>query len=137
MIAPVLTSMALRRLKEISPHLDARWNRKREVWEVWFDNHITMPYIIMFTPDHLLDGRTYKQMRYNFQFSQHLYKNILKRQDEWNEGYRKRDADEDDMYEQIGKEAAPLLDTLQDAGTSSHGKSKTMFEGVGESVPNF
>ena len=137
MIAPILSNTASRKLCEINPHLEAKWNRKRKLWEIWFNNHITRPYIIMFTPDHLLDERTYTQMRHNLQFSQHLYKNILKRQEEIEEGYKKRNADEKDMYEQLGKEAAPLLDSLQDAGNASHGRSKTMFEGVGESKPNY
>ncbi len=52
------------------------------------------------------------------------------------EGYRreKREADEYDETLQAGKEVAPLLRTMKDAGTTSiHGKSKFRFPGYGDS----
>ena len=131
-VCPTLSKTMKHALHGISPHLEAKWERRLERWEIWFDNHMNQPYIIVISKNHF-DKRILDEVRHAFWFSQHIKRNMYEMQNEAEYAKIKRDEQHDDDFLQAGKEVAPLLKTLADAGTSSYGKSKTMWEGVGES----
>jgi hypothetical protein len=128
MIVPKLTPLQNKRFRELNPHLDARWNRRFARWEIWWDDKIKRPYIVA-TAD-VIDARIYDEIRHALWFSQRIRKNIYRMHETGKKIREKKLRDEEDVHLQLGKEVAPLLRTMKDAGTSSHGRSKTRFPGV-------
>ena len=132
-IPPKLSKTFIHDLKGINPCLNAKWESRLKRWEIWFDSKgCGKHYIILTSKDHI-DSRTLSDIRRAFWWSQHPRVNSIEMQNEAEYAKIKRDEQHYDDFVEIGKEVAPLLKTLADAGTSSYGKSKTMFEGVGES----
>jgi hypothetical protein len=129
-ICPTLSHAIKHELYGINPHLAAKWDRRLERWEVWFDDKIREPYIIAITKNHL-DKRILDEVRGAVWFSQHIKQNAIEMQNEAEYAKIRQDKRHDDEYTEMGKELAPLMNTIVDAGTSSHGKSKTMFQGIG------
>ena len=131
---PFMPHCTERKLKEISPYLEAKWSFHLEKWEIWFvcSTASSPPYIIMTVPQ--ITAETYRELRRSFWWSQKIKYNMnvmLEKQEQYK---AKTLANEEDDHMQMGKEVAPLLRTLKDAGTSSHGKSKFKFPGYGEGV---
>ena len=132
-IAPRLEAIIAKKLREINPHLVAKWHRKFERWEIWFDHDTSkLPRYIILTTNKIT-SETFDDLRKSFWYSQRGYKQfLLKTQYEAEQRKKKAEEDEFDTHYQMGKEAVPLLKTLKDAGASSHGQSKFMFHGYGE-----
>ena len=131
-VVPYLPKSVNKKLCKLNPHFSARWNSYYEKWDIWFNDTIKMPYIVLRTP--YIDANTYKQLQYAMWISQHIKYHITKGLDQ-SEGIKaKKLKNEEDTFRQLGKEAAPLLRTLTDAGRSSHGNSVTMFPGFGTGI---
>jgi hypothetical protein len=130
-ICPTVSHAVKHELCSINPHLEARWDRRLERWEVWFNDKIKEPYIISVSKNHI-DKRTIEEVRHAFWFSQHLKHNMVDMQNEAEYAREKRYEKNLDDFTEVSKEAEPMIRSLVDAGTSSHGKSKTMFAGIGE-----
>jgi hypothetical protein len=132
MIIPTIGRADRTRLHHINPHLEARWNRRFARWEIWFDAHCgKMPYIIEVSDlPNPFDDRLFTSLRHAFWFSQNIVKNVERMNREFRKKQEKKLADEEDMHYQLGKEVAPLLRSMKDAGNSSHGNSKFLFPGV-------
>jgi len=131
-VAPYLSGSVNKRLRKMNPNLSARWNSHYEKWDIWFNDTIKIPYIVLRTTS--IDESTYKQLYYILWICQHLKYHITKGLNQSEEIRAKKLKDEEDMFYQLGKEAAPLLRTLADAGKSSHGRSVTMFPGFGTGI---
>ena len=129
-ICPTLSKSFIHELHGINPNLKAKWNRIVNRWEIWFEDTIKEPYIIVVSRDHI-DKRTLDEVRHAFWFSQHIKHNATDMLNEAEYAKQKHDERNYDNFLEAGKEVAPLIQSLQDAGTSSHGNSKTMFPGIG------
>lgn len=129
MICPKLTSEHKRRLQGINRHLEAKWNRRFLRWDIWFDNHCgKAPYIVESAG--VIDDRLFTSLRHAFWFSQNIMRNVARMNDDFKRTQAKKLKDEEDLHLDMGKEVAPLLRTMKDAGTSSHGNSKFLFPGA-------
>ncbi len=129
MIVPELSETNKRMLKQINPNLEAKWHRRFARWEIWFNNHCgQMPYIIANAKE--IDGRLFDELRHAFWWSQHIKHNAYDMYQKSLEVKAKKLKEEDDVHYQMGKEVAPLLKSLKDAGNSSYGNSKFMFPGA-------
>ncbi len=133
-ISPTLSKTMKHALYGINPHLEAKWNARLERWEIWFNDKIREPYIIVVTKNHF-DRRILDEVRHSFWFSQHIKQNSIEMQNKAEYAKIKRDEYNHDNFLEVSKEAEPLLKSLADAGTSSHGRSKTMFQGIGTGKP--
>jgi len=131
-VTPHLSRSVTKKLQLINPHFFAKWNGHYEKWDIWFNDTIKLPYIILRTS--IIDDTTYKQVRYALYISQHLKYNIGKGVEQSEKIIAKKLKDEEDDFCQMGKEIAPLLRTLANAGRSSHGRSVTMFPGYGTGI---
>jgi len=129
-VAPHLPKSVNKKLHLINPHFTAKWNGWYEKWDVWFNDTIKIPYVVIRTD--VIDERTYKQLRYAMWWSQHIKYNMTKGEQQTEKIKEKKLEDEEDKFNEMGKEVAPLLRSLKDAGTSSHGNSVTMFPGFGK-----
>ena len=128
-VAPHISKSVQKRLQKLNPHFSARWNGWYEKWDIWFNDTIKTPYIVLRTPS--IDGDTFKQLQYAMWVSQHIRYHCEKGLAKSEEMKQKKLRDEEDLYKEMGKEAAPLLRTIANAGTASHGRSVTMFPGIG------
>ena len=128
-VAPHLSRSISEKLRQINPHFYARWNGLYEKWDIWFNDTIKMPYIVLRTSS--IDDSTYKQLRYAMWVSNHLKYHFKRGFEQSKEIREKKLRDEENRFYELGKEAAPLFRTLADAGNSSHGRSVTMFPGFG------
>ena len=131
-VAPHLQSSVKKKLLELNSHFLVRWNGCFEKWDIWFNDTIKMPYIVLRTP--FIDNNTYKQLRYAMWISQNLKYHLekgLKKSEELKE--KKLKSEEKTFYD-MGMEVAPLIRTLANAGASSHGRSVTMFPGFGTGI---
>ena len=131
-VAPHLPKSVNKRLEKINSHFSARWNGHYEKWDIWFNDTIKIPYIVLRTTH--IDNSTYKQLRYAMWISQNLKYHAKKGLDQSREINQKRLKDEENKFYEMGREVAPLLRTLADAGKSSHGRSVTMFPGIGKGI---
>jgi len=131
-VCPTLSHSVKHELRGISPHIEPKWNARLERWEIWFNDHLKEPYIIVVTKNHF-DKRVIDQIRYDFWWSRDIKNNSIKMQNEAEYAKIKRDEQLNDDFVQVSKETEPLVKSLIDAGSSSHGESKFMFPGVGES----
>lgn len=133
-IAPELDRSTARALRTVNHAIYAKWDRKREMWEIGLDNHITMPHIIMYVM-HPITDRNIEALRRAHWISSH---GVARWANEQMEKYyahnAKSDANLEDWSNDFGKRLGPLAASLADAGTSSHGKSVNMFPGHGEST---
>jgi hypothetical protein len=129
MIEPILSTTDRRMLRHINPHLEAKWNRRFVRWEIWFDAHCgKMPYIIATAKE--IDGRIFDELRHAFWWSQHILHNMIDMNEKANRIKEQKLKKEEELHYDMGKEIAPLLRSMKDAGTSSHGNSKFMFPGA-------
>lgn len=80
-ISPGLTHDTKRRLRQIDPHFVARWNRRTEHWEIWYESDGRIPYMVTpvqgeYQEYRPIDGRTFDKLRhilwYNQRIKQHL-----------------------------------------------------------------
>ena len=131
-ISPSLSKSVKHELHAINPHLEAKWNGRMERWEIWFNDRIKPPYIVVVSKNHF-DKRIFDEVRHAFWFSSHIRQNIVDMQNEAEYFKTQREKYHEDNLLEACKEAEPLMRTLADAGNSSYGKSKTMFSGIGES----
>ncbi len=129
--SPMIPYGTERKLKEISPYLQAKWSSHLEKWEIWFicSTAESPPYIIMTVPQ--ITAETYLDLRRSFWWSKKIKYNMNVMNEKLEQRTAKTLADEEDEHMEMGKEIAPLLRTMKDAGTSSHGSSKTKFSGYG------
>ena len=134
---PNLPKEESRKLRAISQHLSFQWNAYAGYWEVWFDNKLNEPYIVArVTDDHKstyrpIDNRVYEELKKAFWESQRRWierRVEMERKAEY--AHQKREEYEYDMHYQSAKEIVPVLRTLHDAGNSSHGKSKFLWQGA-------
>ncbi len=131
---PYLPSHFVHRLKALNPHLKFEWNGKCGYWEVWFHNGICESYKVYRVVDgydrfRVIDGRVFDDIRHALWFSQRIRHNIQDMEYKMLEARTHKKAQQYDEHVQAGKEIAPLMRTLDDAGTASHGKSKNLFPG--------
>jgi len=124
---PHLDRTVKEKLRAVNHNLSIRWNGHYEKWDIWSKDLYGIPYIVLRTP--VIDARTYDQLRYAMWWSQHIAYNMSKNMQKAEENKEKRLKDEENKFYDMGMEVAPLLRTLKDAGTSSHGRSVTMFPG--------
>lgn len=135
---PSLPVNFIRQLNQINTQLEVHWEKKLDKWSIWGRNKHGMPYMALLIKNddgsyRPPDGRTLAQIRYNMWWSTRIRDRIWKMQNKYETMLEKTDEKlEDDSY-QMGKEIAPVLRSLADAGTSSHGKSKFMHPGFGKS----
>ena len=140
---PVLPWYLHKKLHDINPDMYFKWNRIQQHWEVWHDRRpFREPYCMMRVANdddsyRPVDDRVFRQIRYNIWFSKNLLQNmetmLYNHRD-----YRvpKLEEQEKDRFGQMAKEIAPLGVSLLDAGSASHGKSKFMWQGYGDSRVN-
>lgn len=131
-VAPYLQKSVSKKLRELNPHLCARWNGHYEKWDIWFNDKIKIPYIVLRTSS--IGAQTYQQVRYALWISQQIKYHIQKGLEQSKEINKKRLKDEEDEFYRMGMEVAPLLRSLANAGNSSHGRSVTMFPGIGTGI---
>ena len=131
-VAPYLPKSINKKLRELNPHFRARWNGHYEKWDIWFNDKIKIPYIVLRTPS--IGAQSYQQLRYAMWLSQRLKYHYNKGFEQSEDINKKRLKDEEDEFYQMGMEVAPLLRSLANAGNSSHGRSTTMFPGIGTGI---
>ncbi len=134
---PYLDQVYRSKLSQLNSHLSFRWNGQFGLWEIWFDNKAREPYIVLKVTNfdgsyRPVDGRVFNDIREAFCFSQDIKRNMYEMEHRAKLKREKMEADNYDSHYQMGKDVAPLMKTLVDAGTSSHGTSKTKFAGFGE-----
>ena len=131
---PTLTKATMRRLHNINPYFYAKWDRGRGQWEVGFDNTIDKPYIISYIT-HPITERSLEALRKAVWISSHGVKRWAI--DEYDKFKARREREDErlkDRCEDFGKQANPLLRSFDDARGGSHGNSRFMFPGIGEST---
>ena len=128
------------RLHDISPNFDFRWDNINSYWTI-IQHKVGYDWVVSSVSDRRgiyrpIDGRTLEELRFGLMVASHGgYKEWAKKHRQATIDTRERnDKYQDEENLQMGKEVAPLLASLADAGTTSiHGKSKFMFPGFGES----
>ncbi len=127
-------------LHDISYVFDFAWDSVHGYWTI-VQHRIGMPdWTVMSIANadgsyRPINSSALRNLQFNIWVATGEYHKWAKRELD-KEGYRreKRDADEYDEALQAGKEIAPLLRTMKDAGTTSiHGRSKFRFPGFGDS----
>ncbi len=130
------------KLKQINATLSFKWDRLSKCWNIVHERIGQMPYVVMpvkniygsYCP---INEKTFEQIRRSIQWST---RGIARqaRDMEIKEGYAREKLDKDDKQDakDFAKAMASPVMTLYDAGSSSHGCSKFMHPGVGESKMN-
>ena len=131
-VCPHLDKSIKKKLHAINPHFEIRWNGHYEKWDIWHKDLYGIPYIVLRTS--IIDSRTYQQLRYAMWISNHIKYHLNKSDAKYEELKEKKLKDEEDKFNEMGKEVAPLLRSLHNAGKSSHGRSVTMFPGIGTGI---
>ena len=133
-VCPTLTKHASQRLRSINPHLYARWDRRKEQWEIGRNNHLAEPQVILYAT-HPLTDRTLDTLRRAFWISSHGVMRWAQEQLYRQEAAQaKSDANLKDWSDDAGKDIGKLACSLNDAGSASHGNSVYQWPGMGDST---
>jgi len=128
-VKPELPKGVLTRLWNINPHFLVKWDWHGECWQIWHKDLDGVPYVAATT--HSFNERFYDNLRFGMWWSMHAMRNAKELNEKRKYAVAKKKKQERELFEDLGKEVRPLMRSLADAGTSSHGKSKFMFEGFG------
>ena len=127
-----------RRLKKINSTLDFKWDRYRKIWNLVHQRPGDLPYVVMAVTDKNgnyipINDKTFQQLEYNLWWSAQGIKQQAEKLTA-QQKYQLEKTKERQKLEnkEVAKEIAPLIATLGDAGTASHGNSKFLFQGFGE-----
>lgn len=126
-----------RRLKNINSTLSFKWDKIDSCWNVVHKRIGDMPYIVMKVDVKRIDDKVFDEIEKSMWWSARGIKygmnKMLARYNDYQDKLSERQTD---MSREYAKRLSPLVATMADAKGSSHGNSRWLFHGMGESRMN-